>query len=188
MSYTGERGETSLTVVQVILYALVIAIFLFGGGAAGWKFLIRKPSHEKLTNIHYHGDWILEEYRICNSINLKEENKEPELYCGDASPMDPGRVFNVNFSSELTYDEYKKEGTPHYWQCRRNSADPAFSCTGKAQESQAQPQPQPLSPEAIEYFRKRNECESRFNKKGIYEIDGIGVTAACKEDPDRVPD
>ena len=44
-----------------------------------------------------------------------------------------------------------------------------------------------LSNEEIEYYRKRNQCEFRFMDKGIYEIDGKSVGAACKQNPERRP-
>lgn len=44
-----------------------------------------------------------------------------------------------------------------------------------------------LTHDEVEAFRKRNECEQRFDDKKIYEIDGMSVMAACKQNPERRP-
>ena len=44
-----------------------------------------------------------------------------------------------------------------------------------------------LTPDEVEAFRKRNECEQRFDDNKIYEIDGMSVMAACKQNPERRP-
>ena len=52
-----------------------------------------------------------------------------------------------------------------------------FTTTGERQ----------LTHDEVENFRKRNECEQRFYDNKIYEIDGISVMAACKQNPQRRP-
>lgn len=44
-----------------------------------------------------------------------------------------------------------------------------------------------LTKDEVESLRKRNECEQRFYDKKIYEIDGMSVMAACKQNPERRP-
>ncbi len=49
------------------------------------------------------------------------------------------------------------------------------------------PSQRELTPAEIDGLRKRNECENRFTDKKVYEVDGMSVGAACKQDPDRRP-
>jgi hypothetical protein len=148
--------------------------------------------------MRYHGEWSLGEYRECNSMNLREEDKKPELECLGSSPMDVEKVFNVNFSGDLTYDEEKPEGVVHFWLFRRNDAEPSFSCgvrenpsgesqTPTSKDQTANPAERQLTDSELENLRKRNECEQRFYDKKIYEVDGMSIGPACKQNPDRLP-
>jgi hypothetical protein len=178
------------------LIGLVVTLVLIQGG--GWsaiqKYVGHRISHEKLTAVSYHGEWSLGEYRECNSMNLREEDKKPELECG-SSPRDVKKVFNVNFSGDSAYDGAKPEGVVHSWLCRRNDADPSFSCGARdnpSSESQTpsskdQPAERKLTNSELENLRKRNECEQRFYDKKIYEVDGISIGPACKQNPGRLP-
>jgi len=122
------------------------------------------------------------------------------LDCVGSSPMDTQKVFNVNFSGDLTYDEEKPEGAVHFWLCRRDDADASFSCGARqnpSAESQtpsnadqtakpaAQPAERQLTDSELENLRKRNECEQRFYDKKIYEVDGMSIGPACKQNSDR---
>ena len=44
-----------------------------------------------------------------------------------------------------------------------------------------------LTKDEVEGLRKRNECEQRFYDNKIYEIDGMTILAACKQNPERRP-
>ena len=44
-----------------------------------------------------------------------------------------------------------------------------------------------LTHDEVESLRKRNECEQRFYDNKIYEVDGMSVMAACKQNPERRP-
>ncbi len=44
-----------------------------------------------------------------------------------------------------------------------------------------------LTKDEVESLRKRNECEQRFYDNKIYEVDGMSIVAACKQNPERRP-
>jgi hypothetical protein len=195
MTQDVKPNSGSEVVGRIISFALIAAFVSFGGWTAVRKYLQREISHEKLTTVRYHGEWSLGEYRECNSMNLREEDTKPELDCIGSSMTVSEKVFDVSFSGDPTYDDEKPNGAVHYWLCRRNSTDPTFSCganPNKPQASEEQVTPKPaeerqLTPDEIEYFRKRNECEDRFYGRKIYEVDGMSIGAACKQNPDRKP-
>jgi len=200
MTDQGRTPETLIGRAAGVL-GVVLALVLIQGG--GWSYVQRyvshRISHEKLAGVRYHGEWSFGEYRECNSMNLREEDKRPELECLGSSQIDLGKVFNVNFTGDLTYDEEKPEGTVHFWLCRRNDTDPSFSCWGEKKipsgESQtpadkdqaAKPTERQLTDSEIENLRKRNKCEEQFHDRKIYEVDGMSVGQACKQNPDRLP-
>ncbi len=197
MNNTGKPDPVP-EVVRIVSYVLILAFVSFGGWTALRKYLQRNISHEKLATMRYDGEWSLGEYRECNSLNLFEEDSKPELNCIGSSSMSRAKVFNVGFSGDLTYDAEKPDSEIHYWVCRRNSADPAFSCSAKenspskpqAHKEQVSPEPaeeRQLSSDEVEYFRKRNECEEGFYRVKIYEVDGMSIGAACKQNPSRKP-
>jgi len=96
------------------------------------KFVERRLSHEKLTTVRYRSEWSFGEYRECVSSNSKTEEKEPGLDClGSWLESDTNKVFKVDFSGDLTYDDEKPESAVHHWLCRRNDGDPSFSCAAK---------------------------------------------------------
>ena len=144
---------------DLILVAGVIMTFIFfatGGFSGIEKFVERRLSHEKLTTVRYRGEWSFGEYRECESVNLKTEDKEPELACtGALSGGD--KVFKVSFSGDLTYDSDEPDSAIHRWLCRRNDGDPSFSCTAKetpeqkrAEEQKQAPRQQQVAPEAVQ--------------------------------------
>jgi hypothetical protein len=182
------------------LIAVAVAFALIQGGAwsALQKYVSHRISHEKLAAMRYRGEWSLGEYRECNSLNLREEEKKPELACLGALPMDPEKLFNVSFSGDLTYDQEKPKSEVHYWLCRRNDGDPSFSCgarknslsesqTPSSEDQTAKPADRQLTDSELENLRKRNECEQRFYDKKIYEVDGMSIGPACKKNPNRFP-
>src|SRR5260370_26762103 len=111
-------AEKFSPIAGIISTLAMVAVLIFIGGG-GWsaiqRYIQRQTSHEQLAGMHYHGEWSLGEYRECNSMNLREEDKKPELDCVGSSPMDTEKVFNVNFSGDLTYDDEKPESARHYW-------------------------------------------------------------------------
>jgi hypothetical protein len=178
------------------LIAIVLTmIFVTGGGTALWKYLRRNISHEKLTTVRYPGEWVLGEYRECDSMNLRDADRQPELDCGGSSSIAVERVFKVSFSGDLTYDDEQPEREMHYWLCRRDNDDATFSCSARRDskpQSSEQVTSKPaverqLSPDEVEYFRKRNECEQRFYDSKVYEVDGMSIGAVCKQNPERKP-
>jgi hypothetical protein len=195
---TKPDDSTSAVVVRMLAVLVVLVLMQFGGWSAFRRYIRHRISHEKLAAMRYHREWSVGEYRECNSMNLKEEDKKPELECLDSSPMDAGKIFNVNFYGDLTYDEDKPEGVVHFWLCRRTDTDPSFSCGAKensSSEAQApsskdqteKPAERQLTDSELDNLRKRNECEQRFYAKKIYEVDGVSIGPACKENPDRYP-
>jgi hypothetical protein len=182
--------------------AVIVVVFLsfrsFDGWSAVRNYLRRGITHEKLTKVYYHGEWVFGEYRDCHSMNLREEDKEPELYCDAVLSTETGKIFNVKFSGDLTYDEEKSLGSVHFWLCRRDEADPSFSCgarrnpTSKSQiptskDQTEKPAGRQLTDSEIENLRERNECEQRFYDKKIYEVNGMSIGEACKQYPARLP-
>jgi hypothetical protein len=185
-------------IVRILAIVLAMVFVGSGGGSAFLRYIRHRISHERLAVMRYHGEWSFGEYRECNSVNLREETGKPELDCVGSSPMDTGKVFNVNFSGDLTYDEERPEGVVHYWLCRRDNADASFSCGARenpSTESQtpsgadqtAKPVERELTGPELENLRKRNECEQRFYGKKVYEVDGMSIGPACKQNPDRLP-
>jgi hypothetical protein len=185
--------------VRIISILLAGVLVQAGGWSVFRKYIRHRISHEKLAAMRYHGEWSLGEYRECNSMNLREEDKKPELDCAGSSLTDAEKVFNVNFSGDLTYDEEKPEGVVHFWLCRRNDADASFSCRvrenapsesqtpSKEDQSAKPPEERQLTDSELETLRKRNECEQRFYDKKIYKVDGMSIGAACKQNSDRLP-
>ena len=159
--------------------AIIIVLSLVGGGwNAVDKYLQRKTSHDKLTTVRYHGEWLLSE---CNSMNLHEEGRQRELLCIggsfiDSSSMDFVKICNVSFSGDLI----------HCWLCHVIHDTATFSCDAKPVEPPPTEERQ-LTHDEVEAFRKRNECEQRFDDNKIYEIGGMSVMAACKQNPERKP-
>ena len=85
-------------------------------------------SHSKLSEVHAKG-WSIGEYKDCNSMNTKDEDVKPVLYCGPDTIMEGAKVFKVEFSGVLTYTDREKEGVVHYWKCKKNDGtDPSMSC------------------------------------------------------------
>ncbi len=191
---SNKPNDPTSAVVRILAIVLAVVFVQAGGGSAFLRYIRHRISHEKLAAVRYHGEWSLGEYRECNSTNLRIAR--PELDCVGSSPMDTEKIFSVNFSGDLTYDEEKPEGAVHYWLCRRNDADPSFSCGARENPSSdsqtpstegqtAKPVERQLTESELENLRKRNECEQRFYDKRIYEVDGMSVFLACKQNPDR---
>jgi hypothetical protein len=142
------------------------------------RMIQRHTTTEKLATLRYHGEWSYGEYRECASVNVPEQDKQPELECAPAPTVE--KIFKVGFNGELTYDDEGQKGAVLYWLCRRNESEPSFSCSAKAN---------PVTPTTTsdDYLEKRKNCENRFINKKIYEVDGMDVIQACKQNPDRVP-
>jgi len=192
----NKPNDPTGPIVRILVVVLTVVLLQAGGWSAFRRYIRHRISHEKLAAMRYHGEWSLGEYRECNSMNLREEDKKPELDCVGSSLTDTEKIFNVNFSGDLTYDEEKPEGVVHFWLCRRNDTDASFSCWARqnpSAESQtppnadqtAQPAERQLTDSELENLRKRNECEQRFYDKKIYEVDGMSIGRACKQNPDR---
>ena len=129
---TSVSGVIGISLGIVLVLILIIEIFEHGG----WDYINRVNrgmiSHEKLTSVHSHGSWSAGEYKECYSFNTKEEDADPQLWCGDSSLADQAKVFKVKFSGDLTFDEDKKEGNVHYWRCRHNGdVDATITCEAK---------------------------------------------------------
>jgi hypothetical protein len=175
----------------------VVALTFMGlGGCAGLEKLYdQHTSHEKLSSLRYHGEWTNGEYRECSSTNVKEEDKEPVMECEGAAFSDQYKVFQVEFSGGLTYDNEVPKGQPLLWTCRRTGGDSTFSChmkpeptSQRSREGGTTPLAEgTLSESEVENLRKRNACEQRFYDKKIADVDGMSPGAACKRDPDRQP-
>ena len=146
MGDTGKPDSGNELLARIVV-VLVVAFIWLGGWGALRKYLRREVSHEKLTTLRYHGDWSIGEYRECNSINLREEDSQPELDCIGSSPIDREKVFKISFSGDVTYDDEKPNDALHYWMCRRNDAEPSFSCGAKKIP--------PSEPQASENSRSR---------------------------------
>jgi hypothetical protein len=93
---------------------------------------------------------------------------------------------------EVRFTDYK--GQEHDWRGLHDvqiDEDPELTkqCLQSPDRAQAQAQPEQrqLSRDEIDSLRKRNECENRFTDRKIYEVGGISVGAACKQNPDRMP-
>jgi hypothetical protein len=120
----------------VNLFAALVAIFLFYGGASWVRDYFRsKQSYDVIATLHDHGEWTAGEYRDCFSVNLKEERDKPEIVCEDADA--PARTFKIRFVGSEPYDENVKEFTLRNWVCRRVDRDVTFSCA-KKEEKQAE--------------------------------------------------
>jgi hypothetical protein len=61
------------------------------------------------------------------------------------------------------------------------------SQSSRQAQAQAPPRERQLSDDEINSLRKRNECENRFTDRKIYEVDGVSIGVACKQNPDRKP-
>jgi hypothetical protein len=178
----------------VNLVAVSVAILMALGG---WDYLRNyfrsEISYEKLTNLRYHGEWSVGEYRECNSLNLREEDEKPEIVCMGSSSLDTSKIFKIKFTGGQIYSSEIPEGTEYFWLCRRDNADVTFSCDKKPdpkKQSESAPVsdvPHDLSKDDLENLRKRNECDQRFYDKKIYQVNGISAGEACKQNPDLRP-
>jgi hypothetical protein len=181
------------------LAAVVVVIFLsFGGWDMIRDYLRSKKSSEKLATLTYHGEWSVGEYRECDSMNLRHMEK-PEVACSGASPLDNPRIFNIEFKGGPTYDSRIADGTVFTWLCRRTNGDVSFSCAKQPIHAEKQPEsvssPPPitsplkseLSKDDVSYFRRRNECEQRFYDKKMYQVNGVSIGEACKQNPELKP-
>jgi hypothetical protein len=182
-----KRGSTLAIVVG---YVLIVALISVSGCSDPEDYFKKRISHSKLTTVIYHGEWSLGEYRECYSVN----SRDAELVCTDFTRTDVRKIFNIDFIGDSAYDESKSSELTHRWLCRRNDGDPSFSCGAKEIPQTSGPNaadtPKPerqLTNDEVEYFRKRNECEYRFYDKKIYEVDGMSIGPACKQNPDRMP-
>lgn len=193
----SQVPESLIGLAARLVFGVIVVVLMGGGWSTIRRYVSHRISREKLAAMHYHGEWSQGEYRECNSVNLKEEDKKPELDCLGSSPMDVGKIFNVSFSGDLTYDDEKPEGVVHLWLCRRIDAAASFSCgatenpsadsqTPSGNDQAATPERQ-LTEAELENLRKRNECQQRFYDKKIYEVDGMSIGPACKQNPDRRP-
>lgn len=196
---SSKPNDSASGVVRILAILLAVVLVQLGGWSAFKRYIRHRISHEKLAAVRYHGEWSLGEYRECNSMNMRDEDKRPELDCVGSLPMDTEKVFKVNFSGDLTFDEERPEGAVHFWLCRRNDADASFSCGVRENPSSESQTPsnedrttkpaeeRQLTDSELENLRKRNECEQRFYDKKIYEVDGMSIGAACKQNPNRLP-
>ncbi len=109
---------------------IVTVVLIIAGAIWGYSKLdaFGYVAHSKLTEVHAKA-WSTGEYKNCNSINIKEEDAQPVLYCGPDTIMEAAKVFKVRFSGVLTYDKEMKEGIVHHWKCKKNdSTDPSMIC------------------------------------------------------------
>jgi hypothetical protein len=184
------RRPISSALIGGISIAILMAIGLWPSIE---KLIHRQSPHEKITAVLYSGNWSFGEYRECDSSNVKTQEEKPELDCvSSLLQFETDQLFKVSFSGDLTYDAEKPETEVHHWLCRRNNADPSFSCRAKDSNQSAQPANtestnRELTDSEMETLRKRNECEQRFYDKKIYEVDGMSIGPACEENPDRLP-
>src|SRR5271165_3986672 len=127
-----QESDPKTSVLGVIAVSLGIVLTLIFEGVR-WEHVTHEfITHEKITNVHARGFWSAGEYRECHSFNTKEEDADPQLWCGDSTSMDAAKVFKVKFSGDLTYDKDKKEGEVHNWRCRHNGdADVTITCEAK---------------------------------------------------------
>lgn len=123
------RKEYEAEVVRRV-GGLAVVFLLAVGAFALWNYLNESGYiyHDKMTTVHFHS-WLAGEYKLCTSMNLKEEDSAPVVHC-DLAPegLAAGKVFKVRFYAE-TYVKEKQEGIVHYWNCRKNGeTDPAMTC------------------------------------------------------------
>ena len=180
MSNKHERSPLLTGLAAGISIAVLMAAGLWSSFG---KFIDRHTSHEKFSLMKYDKDWSLGEYRECVSPNLKEQDEKPALDCMKGLDSGTDKMFKVSFTGNLTYDKDRPEKTVHLWLCRRNDGDPSFSCSAKVWN----PEPSSTEPQDMDNLRKRNECEQRFTDRKIFEVDGMSIVAACKQNPDRLP-
>jgi len=175
--------------------SVVVMLFLIHGGWDMIRDYIRsKQPHDMLATLHYHGEWSVGEYRECDSINLKDD-EEPDVVCADAA-LSPSKIFKIRFSGAPIYDTKVKDGGLLEWLCRRDNADVTFSCVRKPTPEEPQPSAAPapvpsvqheLSKDDLDNLRKRNECEQRFYDKKLYQVNGMSIGEACKQNSDLKP-
>jgi len=186
----NRKGSSPAGIIGVI----AVVIFTVMGGFEGIDRIIQfHTSHEKLTTMRYRGEWSSGEYRECQSINLKAEDKQPELDCAGFVPPSTEKVFKVSFSGDLTYDSERKESVTHHWLCRRIDEDASFSCSGKetpeekqaAEQQQAEPTPV-INDEGLPEPIK--SCISRFSNPysgAEYKTYHDDLKADCERNPQR---
>jgi hypothetical protein len=90
---------------------------------------------------------------------------------------------------EVSFEDEK--GQSHDWRGLHDiqiddESELTKSCPGQT-TSHPEGGPRELNDTEIDNLRKRNECEARFWNKKIAEVDGMSVGAACKQNPDRMP-
>lgn len=188
----SDTSTATSIISRLALAALVIAFMMFDGWNAVSHYLRRYFPTPQLVKMHYRGDWALQEYRDCDSVNMK--GMEPELECPEST--DTGRMFEVNFD-EPAYDNGKADGTVFMWRCRRTGSNPAFSCellktvenksVSKPESKEEAPPPKPVInddalPETI------RSCIARFPNPyegPDYVTYHNDLKADCERDPQR---
>jgi hypothetical protein len=114
----------------VIFVFLFVLIGSFGGAQEVKNYFRSRMSDEKLTDLHYHGEWSVGEYRDCFSVNLpQKEDEKPEVVCEDA--FTPAKTFKIKFVGSSTYDQNIADGKFLEWLCRRDNSEISFSCVSK---------------------------------------------------------
>ena|SRR5579871_6602736 len=175
---------------------IVIVLLLLSGLDALYHYIRSKQSSKKVATLSYLGEWLVGEYRECESENLRHM-ETPEIACS-APPLDNRHVVNIEFKGGPTYDARVADGTVFTWNCRRTNQDVSFSCVKRPIHPERQPRPvaslppliplkAELSKDDVQYYRNRNECEQRFYDKKMYQVNGISIGAACKQNPDLKP-
>jgi hypothetical protein len=178
--------------------ATIVAVLLLLGSLDALQHYIRsKRSSKKLASLTYLGEWTVGDFRECESENLRHMDT-PEIACSGVSPLENKRIFIIEFKGGPTYDSTIADGTVFTWACRRTNHDVSFSCVKQPIYAERQPRPvaslPPLIPQKpelskddVRYYRSRNECEQRFYDKKMYQVNGLSIGAACKQNPDLKP-
>ena len=189
------RPDHSRVVSKAV--ATIVVVLLFLGGLDALRHYIRsKQSSKKVAILMYPGEWLVGEYRECESENLRHM-ETPEIAC-PASSLDNQHVVNIEFKGGPTYDPTIADGTVFTWMCRRTNQDVSFSCAIQPMRAEKQPKSvaslpplitlkRELSKGDVQYYRKRNDCEQRLYDKKIYQVNGLSNGAACKQNPDLKP-
>jgi hypothetical protein len=183
-------------VVSKAVATIVVGLLLLVGLDALRHYIRSKQSSRKVATLSYLGEWLVGEYRECESENLRHM-ETPEIACS-AFPLDNQHVVNIEFKGGPTYDSTIADGAVFTWLCRRTDGNVGFSCVKQPMRAERQPKPvaslperipikRGLSEDDVQYYRKRNECEQRFYDKKMYQANGLSIGAACKQNPDLKP-
>jgi hypothetical protein len=191
----AQQKSSSNAWLFIVAILAVVALNWPNLDETGWF------SHDKMAVVVSRA-WTVGEYKACQSYDSGKDNGEPILTCDDGE--ENAKRFKVSFRGPTYiasqapasngWKPTKSQQTTFSWDCRKNNDDDVvFSCWRKEKDKITSPsnvdvqtEPYHVPPEDAQ-TQPVEQCRTRFWFKGINEINGKSVEAACKDNPNLQP-